>query len=58
MNILLQQLAQAIKKYPCQEKLLVVPSHNYGYQLMAGLASRGRPGLICARSPRWGWPWR
>lgn len=45
MNILLQQLAQAVQQYPWQEKLLVVPSRTYGYQLMAGLARQGTPWL-------------
>lgn len=45
MNILLQQLAQTVEKYPWQEKLLVVPSRHYGYQLMEGLARQGTPWL-------------
>lgn len=49
MNILLQELAAAVKKYPWQEKLLLVPSRSHGYQLMDGLARRGRPGSTCAQ---------
>ncbi len=45
MNILLQELAAAVKKYPWQEKLLLVPSRSYGYQLMDGLAREGTPWL-------------
>ena len=45
MNILLQKLAAAVKKYPWQEKLLLVPSRSHGYQLMDGLAREGTPWL-------------
>ncbi len=45
MNILLQELAAAVQRYPWQEKLLLVPSRTYGYQLMEGLAREGIPWL-------------
>ncbi|MEQ8200558.1 MAG: PD-(D/E)XK nuclease family protein [Syntrophomonadaceae bacterium] len=45
MNVLLQELAAAVKNYPWQEKLLLIPSRSYGYQLMDGLAREGTPWL-------------
>lgn len=43
MNVLLQGLAEAVKRYPWQNKLLLVPHLRDGHQLLEALAQAGTP---------------